>query len=271
MKTNVERITPSQAKIYLLKNRKNRRTRANLVNYYAQQMKAGLWKENGEPIIFDINGDLKDGQHRLEALVKANYTCEMIVVNDVLPNVMDTIDTGQNRGLNDILELNNFKNPNTLAALVKRIIRYDSGMYSQSGSSHTPYFTNSVGLTFASDNNGKLQDMIAKVLPIYKDEKVISQTDLAFYLYVINDFRNIGDLHIDFIKLLAGQIKKEGNGVGYLHRILRDAKQNKTKLNRKWIIGMVIKTWNLFVDGDPPVTRVRYDHINQELPKPKRL
>lgn len=86
--SKVERITPKIAEEYLFQNKNNYRPlKRSVVNRYAEDMKNGRWEMNGETITFDENGVLKNGQHRLAAIVKSGITVEMVVVRGVDKNV----------------------------------------------------------------------------------------------------------------------------------------------------------------------------------------
>ena len=118
MESIVITLTPEIAKRYLSKNKKNR-SMSSKVHLYAEDMKAGRWKENGESIIIDKNGVVKDGQHRLSATIISQHEWMVPIVTGVEPSVMDTIDTGKNRSLSDILKLENVIRPVLSAALTR--------------------------------------------------------------------------------------------------------------------------------------------------------
>ncbi|HMC01373.1 MAG TPA: hypothetical protein VKN14_10100, partial [Flavobacteriaceae bacterium] len=61
MKANVIKITPKKAEELLEKNTGNRIVSPHRVAQYAQNMVDGDWEENGEAIIFDKKGVLKNG------------------------------------------------------------------------------------------------------------------------------------------------------------------------------------------------------------------
>jgi hypothetical protein len=59
-------ITPAMAREWLEKNIENNRgVGAQVVDAYARDMLAGKWYIPGDPIRFDEDGNLIDGQHRL--------------------------------------------------------------------------------------------------------------------------------------------------------------------------------------------------------------
>ena len=51
-------------------------------------MKAGKWCLNGEAIEFDTNGKLKNGQHRLRAVIKSGVAIDCVVVRGVDPDIV---------------------------------------------------------------------------------------------------------------------------------------------------------------------------------------
>lgn len=76
----VEKITPEIAKIYY-----SRVINRQAVKTYIAQMKTGRWVLNGETICFDSNGVLRDGHHRLLAIIESGVTIEVLVVRGVDP------------------------------------------------------------------------------------------------------------------------------------------------------------------------------------------
>ncbi len=95
----VEVITPDIAKKYLEMNGDNpRRINKNYVQQYAVDMATGNWKLNGEAIVFDSAGNLKDGQHRLAAVIRAKAEVPMMVIRGVDSRIT-TFDYGYRRSL----------------------------------------------------------------------------------------------------------------------------------------------------------------------------
>lgn len=98
----VETITPGLAVKYLQQNVKNyRKLKKPIYKRYAEDMKAGRWELNGEPIVFDEKGILKNGQHRLAAIILAETPVKMAVIRGVAEEV-EAFDIGSNRTANDI-------------------------------------------------------------------------------------------------------------------------------------------------------------------------
>lgn len=106
MEMTMERITPEIAEKYLKRNVSNyRKISKTKVQQYAQEMKAGRWQTNGEGIVFDVTGKLKNGQHRLAAILLSGTPIEMTVVRGVAEDV-NIYDIGSSRSLTQIAQAN---------------------------------------------------------------------------------------------------------------------------------------------------------------------
>lgn len=119
-----ERITPDKAREYLGMNVDNyRKLNSARVQTYCADMKAGRWQFNGESIKFSQNGVLMDGQHRLQAIVKADVPVDMLVIRG-LDNDVDICDIGSVRTLGMIAKRRGTceANATTIVALANFII-----------------------------------------------------------------------------------------------------------------------------------------------------
>lgn len=92
-------ITPQMAENALkFHNAKNPRKRINMntARAYARDMSAGKWLLNGEAIVIDNDGNIKDGQHRLMGIAMSGVTVKSLVVTGVDPAIT-TFDMGMRR------------------------------------------------------------------------------------------------------------------------------------------------------------------------------
>ena len=94
MEFKVIDVTPELATAWLTQNKSNRTLSPNRVAQYARDMALGEWQLNGECISFDEDGKLKDGQHRLHGVVKANTTVKMGVLTNI-PRDTTLFDRGE--------------------------------------------------------------------------------------------------------------------------------------------------------------------------------
>lgn len=91
-------ITPEIAQNWLANNNHNnyRQYQSNYAKFLGRKMSNGFWQRNGVPIVFDTNGELKDGQHRLGGVVESGFTLKDWPVEYVDPSVT-VFDMGRNR------------------------------------------------------------------------------------------------------------------------------------------------------------------------------
>lgn len=127
-------VTPQMAEDFLSRNPNNRSLRSRVINSYARDMASGSWVLNGETVKIASSGQLLDGQHRLSAVVQAGTTVPMIVVGNIAPEVMATVDAGAKRTYADALKLQGEENTSVLAAVTRRAVLWSGGYRSKTGS-----------------------------------------------------------------------------------------------------------------------------------------
>jgi hypothetical protein len=117
-------ITPQLAQEYLRTQKLNRKLSSRMVMKYARDMAADDWQFTGEPIIFDAEGRLVDGQHRLSAICQADVTVPLFVVRGVDPKAFHNMDTGKTRSLRDVLQIYGYMYPDRLSAALAVVAVY---------------------------------------------------------------------------------------------------------------------------------------------------
>ena len=269
MKAQIVRVTPEVAENYLKNNKKNRSIDEKKVSFYASQMEKGEWLENGEAIIMDVNGDLKDGQHRLLSIIKSNTSYQIPIITGVQSNVMSTIDTGKNRSICDILKLEGFLYPPQMASLCSSILKHQrtNTVNRNSNAGSSTGVSNSQAVEFCKENEEEMYRLLRSSEKLYTKSpyKIYTKVSISFTLYLLGGF-DYKDAHISFMKNLVGIISVEGNGAQYVHKKLYNAKVNRESLNRTWLHGIIVKAWNLYIEGDAIVNYIRYD-LKQVMPK----
>lgn len=111
-------VGAAQAEKWLASNVSNRNVRASRVRNYATAMTEGRWLYTADPIRFDEDGRLIDGQHRLMAVVRAGVEVPMQVVRGLDRQARDAVDTGAVRTASDALKVRGFTHTPQLAATV---------------------------------------------------------------------------------------------------------------------------------------------------------
>jgi len=102
---STETVTPPQARIWLqASNVCNRHVRPKHVARLLAIIKRGRWQFNGMPLIFDWNGKLIEGQHRLLALIDEGVALEFLIVRGVDPKAFSTFGVMMRRTMRDAID-----------------------------------------------------------------------------------------------------------------------------------------------------------------------
>lgn len=101
---SIETITPDIAKRYLAEQQNNRRISEGRVKDYADRMLRGEW-EVSQPIIFDTEEKLIDGQHRLLAVIRYGNPVKFAVLKGLKTESRETFDQGQARSASQIASI----------------------------------------------------------------------------------------------------------------------------------------------------------------------
>jgi hypothetical protein len=114
MKSTIETVTPEMAAKWLHPkiNRDNRVVRDNHVEYLAQEILAGKWQVTHQGIAFGKDGRLIDGQHRLNAIVRAGKAVQCMVSTGLEDEAYKVVDCGAARVVADRIHLVNNTNQN---------------------------------------------------------------------------------------------------------------------------------------------------------------
>lgn len=100
---SVEVVTPAIAKEWLALNLHNRKASKRMVNRYMRDILGDGWAFCGDPIRFNGDGELIDGQHRLMAIEKSGKSIDCLIIRGLAKSVGEKIDQGYGRRASDHL------------------------------------------------------------------------------------------------------------------------------------------------------------------------
>lgn len=132
-----EDIDPATAQEYLgLNIEHNRNPMNDRIERMARDMRNGDWIATADPVKFNTDGKLIDGQHRLRAIIMSNTTQRMLVARDISEDAVYVIDTGATRTAAQALKIadTDLKDVNTLVATAQLIHQFESGFLRNTGS-----------------------------------------------------------------------------------------------------------------------------------------
>lgn len=128
MRFSVETISPNMAQDLLQQNFNNRKLNQARVAAMARDIAAGKWRLTPQGIAISKAGRLLDGQHRLTAVVQANCAVRMTVVRDCDELAQRFIDLGDQRSLQNELQMEGVKNSRTVSACARHIAAIENGL-----------------------------------------------------------------------------------------------------------------------------------------------
>lgn len=117
-------VTPSIAAEWLGKTDIQRRVKPHVVTNYATDMREGRWGEDVNAIAFDESGFLKNGQHRLLAVIGSGVTTGFWIRRGVDEQSVLRMDQGAPRTVGDQLTFKSISNANTVGAIARTVLRY---------------------------------------------------------------------------------------------------------------------------------------------------
>lgn len=248
---SIETISPSRAK-EMAKGRNFRNENPSDTDKYAEWMKNGQWVLNGESLIFDEEGNVLDGQHRLRACIKANVSFKTVVVRNI--DTFEGIDEGRPRHLPQWLSYYKEKYVNPMATIIRAVHHMDI----KNGKNPTPRDGFAV-----SPTNPKQQITCAGYLAYFQKDvegfrrsvrqssrcKSLIQNSVIGSLYYV--FSKVDSkMAKDYIDVLSGKVlpETEKDPVYKLREILLNEKglpdeKRSTKNKRS---ALCIKAWNFW-------------------------
>lgn len=155
--SEVVSLTPALARVLLNRNAGNRKINEVAASSYARDMKNSAWVFNGEPIIISKDGMLNDGQHRCEAVVRADVEISVIMVFGVERDTRTTLDQGRIRTVGDYLSMDGYANTAQLGSAASMVWQFIKRSRFATGSADRP--TKGEIISFISENDNLVDSL----------------------------------------------------------------------------------------------------------------
>jgi hypothetical protein len=246
VRVSIVRVTPDVAREWLEKNQRNRKLSKKHRNFLSSVMKAGDYLLNGETIIFDTDGILMDGQHRLYAVIESETAQDFLVVRGIVPEAFDTLDGGRARTTGEVLAMEGEVNGNAIAGAVSQFIQFiDRGgvMYSSGSGDRVRKATPRLTARVLSAHPGLRESVAAmRNSPVYKNQ----QGYVLHYLFGVAD-RRLAD---DFLSVLCNGSSDTGRPFNVIRESL--IRTPLTSSARLAFAAKCVKAFNAERSGERP-------------------
>jgi hypothetical protein len=241
-----EVITPALAMHYLERNVNNRSLRPKDVDAITRDMVAGNWRDKvGGAICFDVDGNLRDGQHRLWGVVKSGVSLEFTVIRGLTEEDIIALDSGRARNFSDVMRMQQRKSSPQLASAVTYLLDYEHRYRPllKSQRTHTK-----------QEKDAFLLAHPELEASIYYGRKC--QRSLGLWASVGSGLHYLihqeaGDHADDFFETLADGtgIESLRDPIGRLRSVVSTRTRAKKRVHPLEFTGLVIKAWNAYAAG----------------------
>lgn len=256
-------ITPKLAKIWLQRNSVNRKLRWHIVEVYARQMRNGKFDATSTSIGFSEDGRLTNGQHRLNAIVRAGVPVEQMVSRGLSMNSMAGEDRPIGRTFGDILGMKGVQNAKGIGAMVRAWTLYKAGrlkQYTQHNKAEVLIGADELWDAYLAmiNEEGLSPEVVQESFKTARSVRDLcnSQAVFAFFCCMcIHEAKTqYGDTQIaeDFLdRIRTGVAHKENDPVLALRSRLMRIRISKEKIGMTAILAYCIKAWDKHRSGKP--------------------
>ena len=246
----VEVVTPEQALAWLNDhNTLNRKIREATVEAYARDMLEGRWEMTAEPLKFDRDGNLLDGQHRLHATARSGVSVTFPVARNVTAEAQRVMDTGTKRQTHDQLRLAGYSNTAMISAAGRLGWRADHGLLAPTH--NKVKVTNSEVLNWV-DSHSDIAEFAAMATRV---RNTFDGGSIGAFLYTIWRTHHIARSAAD--DFWEGVITGADLAAGDPRLALRakltkrpTAKDTESTRRAAWAVQFVAEAWNAYRAGE---------------------
>jgi len=261
-------VTPELAMKWLDEaNINNRKVREDHVARLAADMLAGKWRgRNGEPMKFDRNGRMFEGQHRCWACVQSGKSFETLLLTDCDPEAYETSGIGRPKNYGDFLgPVDHEKNVYLLAATIRLVWIWQQGKL---GSPIKSDYTSVAQLKATFQAHPHIRESANWVTNAIETRRLLTSSFAALIHYA-------GTLE-GKQTMVENFLERLGNGLGLapddpvyqLRKFLLSQRGPQRGLRRAgnvYVLALAIKAWNACKE-ERPMRQLAF-RIDEEFPK----
>lgn len=244
--TQLETITPIMAEELLAGNTGNRRIRNGHVDSLALLMQSGLWRaDNNDAILIDTEGKVINGQHRLNAVIKAGIPVTMPIRYDVDPEMYKYLDQGMKRSTEDFLS-HPIANQAQIVSIARVITALKHGSVTLSSALHgtiasTEKVPNEWVIREVEDNEDLYQETVRSAVRMRTILRRASLSTIGAFIMII---RYVGrdDALDDYVADFTALQSSESAVIAARNYITQQMLSGK-KLNKTELMGVLLYSY----------------------------
>lgn len=253
-----EEVTPETAGKWLEVNPGNRNIKESKVDAFARDIREGFFQTTHQGVAFNDKGELIDGQHRLEAIIRANTPVVMQVTRGLKDEVKPTIDTGTKRTVADTLRIEGFENRNIMGSIARMVMLYEAET-PMSGYSRAATVSEVVDfIRQHEDRMIEASKLAVRLRPAIPAQPTVIGS--AFDIFSQIDHEAAG---VFFNEIANMQTGGEGDPRVALFRRLNSMKTDRERLSNPLVLSMFIRAWNAWRTGQT-LTKIAVDRVRNK-------
>lgn len=216
------------------------------VRRYRNDMAAGRWTLNGEGIIFDPDGRLIDGQHRLHALAELpDTTVTLAIVRGVSESAQLTMNQGRKRSAGQQLQMLGVLQGNIVASGVRNYLALTTGLLFRDNKLVTETITTPLVEEWVEKNRDKITALNGMVSDMRKADAPSSVAYCAALM-----FHDKSPEHVaEFFHLLAHGAGGPDHPITVLDKRLQRHRREGIRISNRDMLGLYVQAWNAWRKG----------------------
>jgi hypothetical protein len=255
--TRVVEFSPQLAEWILLNlNEGNRSRKLAKIRKYAEDMATGSWGLTGDTIKFGANGQLRDGQNRLAACVRAGKPFTTHVAFGIDPELFTRMDIGKNRSGGDVFKIAGIGYADNVAAAVRWLIILTGENPTDRGAQ----FSNEELLQAYREryDADRLEHSVQQALKVRKTTRhPVGPLAALHYLFSEKHASKADDFYDEWARGIAKRARAPSR---YLqNRLVEIARNNDGRMHENVRNALIITAWNAFLAGRA-VTKAEMTH-----------
>lgn len=261
-KTEILEITPKMAAKMLSRNIKNRPLSKITIDDYANSMINDEWQLTPQGISFNQYNELIDGQHRLNAIVKADKVVKMTVFYNVPQENFKVIDTGRARTSKDIFAIEGIKYPMEISAGLKKYYIY-STTNNVFANNYRKKISNTLILEMYNEHSAIINNEVVTAGTYYKKlPKFYSKSEILgtiLYLHLTKK-HSIETIHGFFNQLYFGRCITYTMIENLRERLILSSMMQSKKIYPAEKVILLKKVWNAYLKGGKTIFKLTAEY-----------
>lgn len=243
--TELVYVTDDMAGKWLATNFGNRPVRKAMVARIAGCIERGEFVFTAETVKFDRDGNLIDGQHRLNAIVESGLGAWLLVVRGLSREAAEFMDQGATRTIADVLGQRGVSNRHAVSAIARWRLLWDLGSYSRHGKGSRD-ITRAEVVEYSHQNEDTLTLAAHQAASV---ARALGCGGSAVFGLMFNVFEEVSRKHaLEFFAQLADGVGLTGGDpiLTLRNRLIREG--TKAYLPGELMYG-ICKAWNTWREG----------------------